>query len=144
MPLWFSTVFFLVSSATSEAHLTYENSSCIDKRIPKYVPLFFPNPQVISYFVGWNLAGLCKSKFYFIAYKLTSSSLGSVLINRMDSILVVLFPFLFQCLWKIRDRHNQAIKSWFPTEPRCSFRIFVSNTFKSRQLIQSDQGCHGS
>ena len=130
MPLWFSTVSFLVSHSYPEAHLTYENSSYIEAGIPKLPPFSPPTPK--SFPILWT--GTWKryvKQIPFYGLPTCFFIHEKLLFNRTDSGQVVLFPILFQSLSMIWARHNQVIKSWFPTEPRCSLRIFLSITFEA-------------
>ena len=132
LPLWFSSLPFLMSSSVSRSPPHLWNSISIYWRSYATThPFFSFNSQVISYFVGLNLAGIYKSKFHLIAYQLASLSFGSVLFSRTDPGLVVLCWALFWSLWMFWDRRSEAVTWWFPNEPRGSLSGFLRITFKA-------------
>lgn len=92
-------------------------------------PFSPPTPRSFPVLRSWTWQGYVK-QILFYSLPTYFSILGSLFFNWTDSGLVVLFSALFQSLWMIWVRHNQAFKSWFPTGPRCSLTVFLRITFK--------------
>ena len=117
LPLTCFSVFLAEASCLFHSELTLIQRptlltkilAIIEEDSPRRAPFSFPNPQVTSYSVGWNLAGIRKANSILLACELASSSLGSVLVSRAECGLVVLFLPLSQSFWKIWDRRSQAI-----------------------------------